>query len=389
MSETEHDNKIGVYFHVPFCRAPRCAYCDFYSTTADSGKMARWLEAAACECRLAREERFGGHWKVASVFFGGGTPSLLNPRQIKQLLDTVSSCWELAPAAEITVECNPEDLSREWAQGCLRAGVNRLSVGVQSFDPDYLAAIGRCRGPVKADEALRRAGEAGFRRLAADLILGGPGSSERLVLAGVERALELGVDHLSLYGYHLDPPAAGFGRSGFSPVDDDAWGGQYLAVCDLLHGQGWRHYEISNWAVADAALCAHNLFYWHRRPYLGLGPSAHSFGPGEYRTANKADLDAWLNAAEGSDFGSVREAEVLDETTVLFEKVMLGLGLDTGLELELLERAVGHGVQEKIELLVNKHHVQIQDGRLSLTDTGFLLYDTVACELLPEPGHAG
>ncbi len=379
----KNGKKFGVYFHVPFCRASRCAYCDFYSIAAGRSAVGSWLEAVAAECEQARQGRFGGSWTVSSIFFGGGTPSLLAPRDIAGLLEVVGRCWNIAGEAEITVECNPEDVDGRWAGGCRKAGVNRLSVGVQSFDRHYLAAIGRRHRPGKAARAITVARKAGFAKVSADLILGGPGSSEPLVLGSVERALELGVEHLSAYGYHLDPPASGYGRAGFGPVDDDAWSGQYLAVCALLRKRGWRHYEISNWANGDDAQCRHNLTYWERRPYLGLGPSAHSYGPGETRTANAADLERWLAAARSGDFSAVRTRETLDGDTVACEQVMLGLRLEDGVPLRLLERLHGAETAQKLDLLAGRSLLALRSERVCLTDGGFLLYDSIAGRLLP------
>jgi oxygen-independent coproporphyrinogen-3 oxidase len=280
-------------------------------------------------------------------------------------------------------------VDERWAAGALEAGVNRLSVGVQSFDTVYLEAIGRCHLPGQAEKALKAAVSAGFGRVSSDLILGGPGSSVEIVLSGVERALELGVEHLSIYGYHLDPPATGFGLARYRPVDDDLWSDQYLAVCELLDNLGWRHYEISNWAGDDSALCEHNLFYWKRLPYLGLGPAAHSFGPGEVRTSNRPDLDGWLKAAMAGDFSSVREAEKLDRETVLFERVMLGLRLDDGVELDLLERIHGAVLPALLDKLIGSVYAYIQDNSLCLNDSGFLLYDTLAAELAQEAERTG
>ena len=381
-----NDKKFGVYFHVPFCRTPRCAYCDFYSTPVSRAGIESWLEAACAECFEAGRESFDKGWTVSSIFFGGGTPSLLDPQDIDRLLETVSRCWAVASEVEITVECNPEDVDSRWAAACLDAGVNRLSVGVQSFDSGYLAAIGRCHRPGKAARALTEARNSWFAKISADLILGGPGSSEQIVLESVDRALELGVEHLSVYGYHLDPPASGYGRTRFSPVDDEAWAGQYLAVCSLLESHGWRHYEISNWARTDSALCRHNLVYWQRKPYLGLGPSAHSFGPGEFRWANAADLDSWLAAAAagvGKKFSAVRELEMLDEDTVACERVILGLRLDCGVSLALLEQLHGAKASAKLEGLVREGLAIIDGGRVCLTSEGFLLYDSIAGQLLP------
>ncbi len=379
----KNGKKFGVYFHVPFCRAPRCAYCDFYSTLLSDSGIEGWLEAVQAECIDAFRTGFDESWTVSSLFFGGGTPSLLAPEMIAGLLETVSHCWAIEPGAEITIECNPEDLNRRWAGSCLEAGVNRLSVGVQSFDQDYLAAIGRCHRPDKAAQALTDASKAGFAKISADLILGGPGSSEEVVLASVERALKLGVEHLSIYGYHLDPPATGYGQARFSPVSDEQWSGQYLAVCALLKNKGWRHYEISNWARSDTAISSHNMTYWLRKPYLGLGPSAHSYGPDETRTANLADLERWLAAARGADFSAVREVELLDRDTVACERVILGLRLHSGVELKLLEQLHGAAVATKLELLADKGLASIRDGQVSLTAKGFLLYDSIAGQLLP------
>ncbi|MFH1069887.1 MAG: radical SAM family heme chaperone HemW [Candidatus Glassbacteria bacterium] len=378
-----HAGPIGIYVHVPFCRWPKCAYCDFYSVAWDETLARRLVDTVSREFAAALNDPFWRNSMVGSVFFGGGTPSLVGTEIISELIELFREELEFDHAAEITLECNPEDLDLSYADGLRRAGVNRLSVGCQSFDGAVLEALGRCHGARSSHKALETARAAGFERVSADLIIGCPGSSVESLANSVETALQLGVEHLSIYGYHLETGASGWGRKGYGPVEDEAFRGQYLAACECLARPGWRHYEISNWAVGDPALCRHNLGYWQRRPYLGLGPSAHSFIPPDRRRWNLPDLDLYLEAGSRGRWEDDRGGEILDPGQLALEKTMLGLRLDTGLTGSELDEFAGESVTAALGELEAEGLVRVGKvgGRVSLTAEGFLLYDSVVGRL--------
>ncbi len=376
---------FGVYVHVPFCARARCPYCDFYSLVGAEGMIPAYLAAVERELEAARRGEFAGAGPVRSVFFGGGTPSLLEPAQVGQLVERVDNAWGLAPDAELTLEANPEHLEPERLAGYRDAGVNRLSVGCQSFGEHALAALGRRHGVQHCRTGLTLARAAGFERLSADLIFGGPGTDEEVFLASLAEALALGVEHLSLYGYHLEEGCPALGRPEYAPAGEESYRGQYLAACGRLEALGWRHYEISNWARDNQALGRHNLLYWRReRAYLGLGPSAHSFLPPDRRWWNRADLAVYLKEA-GQAESAFREAERLTPDQQLEESLLLALRLDSGVERALVGRLLGAAAATVALAELERRGLvrPVGQDRLALTDQGFLLYDSVVEFLVP------
>jgi len=376
---------FGIYIHVPFCRKAKCPYCDFYSVQAEPGLVSEYLKAAELELESAGAGPFGSLSVVETIYFGGGTPSLLAPQDVGRLISKVDSLWTVAREAEISLECNPEDLDFERAVTYRQAGVTRMSVGCQSFDRLTLRSLGRSHSADQSRKAVQFARKAGFESVSADLIFGGPGSSEVSVAGSIETALGLGADHLSIYGYHCDQGSRGFGRKKYEPLGEDLYCSQYLAACSLLESCGWLHYEISSWAGGSQRLCRHNLAYWRRgTAYLGCGPAAHSFWPPDVRIWNREDLEIYLKAP-GLPGEPLRLKEELSPDEILAEEVMLGLRLAEGIEPELVERFLGVQTGETIQALSREGllHSTLA-GRLALSDKGFLLYDSIV-ELLSSP----
>lgn len=347
----------------------------------DQALLKSYLHSLEIELQAASGQFFTPDCEVASVFFGGGTPSLLAPEQVEKVIGRIGSLWPLAADVEITLECNPENLTDQWAAGCRSAGVTRLSVGCQSFEPKALAALGRRHSVEANHRAVEAARRIGFERISTDLIFGYPGSDKDSILRSVETAINLGVEHLALYGYHLEEGASGFGSPEFAPAGDDNYCEQYLAACMAIAGSGWLHYEISNWAKDEAAICRNNMLYWKRGAYLGCGPSAHSFLPPELRVWNQPDLHRYLEAA-GKDILAIRESERLSPGQIRFEKVMLGLRLAEGVDRELIRSFHGQQTGRILEGLVESGLVRSAvDSRVVLTDKGFLLHDSVVEQL--------
>ena len=361
---------LGLYLHVPFCRT-RCRYCDFYRVGENRERMDRF--------RAALEREIDG-WTslhgapVASVFFGGGTPSLLAPEEIESLLARLGRRFALAPDAEITAEANPSDLEPERLRGLRAAGVNRLSIGVQSFVDRELRLLGRRHDAAHAAAAVYEARAAGFENLSLDLMVGIPAQTDGSFAASLERALELAPDHLSLYLLEV--------HSG-SEVDflrrerprlfagEEAQRRRYLAMRHRLERAGYRQYEISNFARPGRE-CRHNLRYWRCEPWLGLGPAAHSH-VGERRFRHPADLDAWC-----ADPMAVEELPV--ERGV--ERVMLGLRLAEGVEETAFAAAGVDAAELGRRLLRLAPFVERRGRRLCLTPEGYLVSNAVLAELL-------
>ncbi len=375
--------RFSLYVHVPFCRDIKCPYCDFYSVPARDNLIADYLVALDREIGFSAGSWPGQGSRVETVFFGGGTPSLLSPGHLQYIVEKVSAVWSLDSTAEISLEANPEDVNESSAAAWLEIGVNRLSVGCQSFDDNVLAALGRRHDAACGRRALVAARRAGFERLSADLIFGEPGCSVRSLTGSVTEAIGLGVDHLSIYGYHLEETCLAHGRPEFAESGEDEYNGQYLAVCECLLEYGWRHYELSNWARDKSSACSHNLAYWTGRPYLGLGPSAHSFQPPDRRFWNRGDLEEYIRCGwrTGSAM-SCREGEFLSARQRLSENLMLGLRLEDGAPVSLVGQILGRSTAAVLRELDDSGLLHLRDSRVRLTDRGFLVLDCVVDRIL-------
>ena len=368
---------LGIYIHVPFCSGEKCPYCDFYSVSWPEPEVVEGF-LSALELELTRSvEGYPQDLPVESIYFGGGTPSLLDPEEVRRIYRRIKSLWSVCSDAEFTLECNPENLNLSRAAGYLSAGVNRLSIGCQSFDNHQLALLGRTHSADDCREAIENAEKAGFVRLSADLVFGGPRSDERLLFDSIEKALALGVRHLSLYGYHLEKTCPAYRKPDLAPVEDELYRSQYLAACSKLENTGWKHYEISNWAASNAEFCRHNKAYWSHRPSLGCGPAAHSFRPPDLRTWNPADLEEYLKSQEQKAPLSGR-TERLGREQVLCEEIMLALRQEPGVETALIGEFLGERLGETLQALQEEGLGSLTEcGRFALSETGWLVYDAI------------
>jgi oxygen-independent coproporphyrinogen-3 oxidase len=317
----------GLYVHVPFCLT-RCGYCDF-NAYAGLGHLAeRYVQALMAESRLAAPDWQASRFR--SIFLGGGTPTTLPALVIVNLVDHLRSTFEVAPDAEVAVEANPDTVDEAYLAE-LRPAVTRLSMGVQSFDEAVLLALERVHSPVSAMRAFAAARAAGFDDVNVDLIYGADGESVASWRRTLEEAMALGPDHLSAYALTIEP-ATPLGRKVAAglvpPPDPDLQAEMYDLACELLGGAGYAHYEISNWA-RPGHQCRHNLVYWRRRPYLGLGAGAHSFLDGR-RWWNERPPQAYLEAVEAGCL-PVGGEELLTGEDRRLEDVFLCLRTDAGL----------------------------------------------------------
>jgi putative oxygen-independent coproporphyrinogen III oxidase len=324
---------FGVYVHVPFCLA-RCHYCDFVTYTGMEGLRRPYAAALLEEAARAVAALGPEPPVVTSVFVGGGTPTLLPPEDLARLLGRLRELLVLAPGAEVTVEANPETVDAAMAAGLAGAGVTRVSMGAQSFDDRVLAALGRVHDAARVPAAVATLRAAGVPALNLDLIYGGPGEDGRSWSATLEAAVALGPEHLSAYALTIEP-ATRFGRLVAAgrmaePAEDDL-ADRYDAACRTLAGTGYAHYEVSNWARPCHA-SRHNLTYWRRGRYLGLGAGAHEFD-GTTRRWNVAGVPAYL-AAVNRHRRPTEGQERLDPGQARFEALALrlrtvgGLGAD-------------------------------------------------------------
>ncbi len=362
-----------VYVHIPFCLS-KCAYCDFNSYAGAEALIPAYLRTL--EREMDAQQADWQRERVTSVYFGGGTPSLLSPGQIGELLDAVEERFELEPAAEITVEMNPATWDEEAMCEAVGLGVTRLSIGVQSLRDGTLRELGRPHNAEAARDTLCSAVASGAASLSADLIYGVPGQSLEEWKQDLREIVDLGVPHISAYALTLEgdtPLAAREARGEFVLPDEDETALLYFAACSELAAKGYEHYEISNFARPGHA-CRHNAGYWDRRPYLGLGAGAHSFN-GEVRRWAPNSLAAYSEAALAGclTYGEER----IDTTTARSEEIMLGLrtarGLDAG-TVKLDERTWGAWAREG--------WLSATGDRLCLTDAGMLLSNELISSLL-------
>lgn len=327
---------------------------------------------------------------MSSIYFGGGTPSLLSAGQIAGILTTVRTAFAVAGEAEITIEANPGTVDRAYLSALRAMGINRLSLGVQSLDDHELALLGRIHTATGAREAVRLARDAGFDNINLDLIYGLPGQTLSAWRNTLRRAIEMGPEHLSLYALTLeeDTPMWRTVREQQLPaVDPDRSADQYQAAEDMLAEQGYRHYEISNWARPGRE-CRHNLGYWLCRPYLGVGVAAHSFLDGR-RLANTGSLDAYLAAYSGGHEPALEMDEHIGPDLEIAERIILGLRLCEGISLEDMPGIdFGQRYRRQIAEMEGAGLLEYGDGRIRLTRRGRLLSNEVFWRFLPEPAGA-
>lgn len=364
---------MHLYIHVPFC-ARRCSYCDFAIAVRREVPSAAYADALRREWDEWRDSpEWSGFAALATLYLGGGTPSRLDPDVLARLLGRITGDRPLAAGAEVTLEANPEDVTPDRARTWHGAGINRVSLGVQSFDPAVLAWMHRTHTadqPARAVEVLRRAG---IERISLDLIYALPPEVPRDWDRDLAQALALAPVHLSLYGLTVEqhtPLGRWVHRDEVHPVADDAYAADFLAAHERLTAAGFRHYEVSNYAQPGHE-AVHNSAYWTRSPYLGLGPSAHS-GLRDRRWWNVREYAAWVEAI-GQGVSTIAGEETLDREALELERLYLGLRTDTGLSASLVPEAPR-------VTWVREGWATIQAGQLRLTPEGWLRLDALVAQ---------
>jgi oxygen-independent coproporphyrinogen-3 oxidase len=373
---------LSLYFHVPFCRR-KCGYCSFISFAGREGDITAYVDALTAEIVITKLTDS----KVRTIYFGGGTPSLLTPAQVARLTDVVDETYDVDACAEITFEANPGTVDAAYLKSLKDSGVNRLSLGVQSLSDTELTFLGRSHTAAQARQSITKARAAGFDNLSLDFIYGLPG--RRLVdwEAMLDGIATLSADHLSLYGLTLEadtPLGAAVARGEVPAPDADAAASEYELASEKLEVAGFHQYEISNWARPGYE-SRHNSVYWERGEYLGLGVAARSFFDGK-RIANTANLDEYL-ATLASGRLPRQDIEEIDEATALSEAIILGLRLTDGVSLGDIGRAFSINLQSRyaaeIAELSALGLVETSGDRLRLTPKGRLLGNEVFIRFLP------
>jgi putative oxygen-independent coproporphyrinogen III oxidase len=375
---------FGVYIHWPFCLS-KCPYCDFNShVRREAIDEARFVRAFTAE--IAANAARIPERTVSSIFFGGGTPSLMQPATIAALIEAVATAWRMAPDAEITLEANPTSVEANRFRGYRAAGVNRVSLGVQALDDRALVALGRTHS---AREALAAVGVARsvFKRYSFDLIYGRPNQSPGEWARELQSGLEEAGEHISLYQLTVEPdtPFAVLHAAGKLQLpDEDAARGLYDVTQDICAARGLPAYEISNHARPSGE-CRHNLVYWRAQEYAGIGPGAHGrldIGNERHATATEKRPEAWLSRVESRGHGLVAD-DVLTSTERADEFLLMGLRLAEGIDLARYERIAGRAINPGRVAMLRRYGLieMSQSGRLRVTLPGFPLLDAVVADL--------
>ncbi|MGQ0608102.1 MAG: radical SAM family heme chaperone HemW [Chloroflexota bacterium] len=388
MSEAPHH----LYVHVPFCRLV-CAYCDFVTVGGKAGQIPRYVDALLRE--VATRPAPG---ELHTIYFGGGTPSLLTGEQVGRIVEAARGRWERQALEEITIEANPSERETPDWPGFRAAGVTRISLGVQSLRNQELEELARGHTAREARTAFGAARAAGFDNISVDLIYGIPGQSIDDWRDGLLRALALGPDHVSCYALQLAlvpdewaaPPRPGALRWRHRMVgrqDDGLASEQYTLAAEILGGAGYGHYELSSWAQAGRE-SRHNSAYWARRPYTGIGAGAHSYDGAGERSWNVRELDRYLRVVEAGE-RPIAGLEHLDEPTRVFEAIALGLRRVDGLDREAFAAEFGGDPVERfaaqLDDLRARRLLAWDADRLRLTSVGRLHASEALLSLLPEP----
>lgn len=370
----------GIYVHIPFCKQ-QCSYCNFHFST--SLRLKEPLLAALKQEMILRQNELHGQ-PVETIYLGGGTPSLLHAEELLRLFDTLFEHYTIGALKEVTLEANPDDLSSAYLKALRATPVNRLSIGVQSFREQDLKYMNRAHTAQQSDYAIKAAQDAGFENLSIDLIYGTPGLSDAGWKNNLAQVTALQIPHLSAYALTVEEKTRlhhdiRVGKS--LPVLPEQAAGQFEILHQWAHEQGYLHYEISNLARPGRE-AVHNTSYWQGVPYLGFGPSAHSFS-GKERSWNVANNAFYIRALEQKELPA--EREILSDADRLNEYIMTSLRTVWGLDLGKVEAVFG--ASERARLLqealpfIEKNQLTEKEGRLVLTEQGMLFADALAAAL--------
>ena len=373
----------GLYIHIPFCKS-RCIYCAFYSTTAEQMKQA-YVDAVCREMELRKAvyEKEGKDVgkTIATVYLGGGTPSQLSPTQLQQLFDTIARHYDVSDDAEITIECNPDDVTEAFAELLRSLPVNRVSMGAQTFDDDRLQFIHRRHTSKQVTTAIQRLREKGIHNISVDLMYGFPEETLEEWEYDIQQALALNVEHISAYAltYEEGTPLYRLLEEGkVKEIDEERSLAMYDRLIDRLQEAGYEHYEISNFS-RKGWRSRHNSSYWQLVPYIGIGAAAHSYD-GRRRQWNIADINSYINHIQQGIVPA--EGELLDKDSRYNDHVMLALRTCEGLDLSTLDSDERSYCEETAKKFVLDGLLVKADNHLRLSRKGLFVSDMIMSELM-------
>lgn len=371
----------GIYIHIPFCKT-RCIYCDFYSTTRS--ELKRKYIHALCRELKARKEYLHGE-PVKTIYFGGGTPSQLEEEDFKQVFKTIEETYGLESAQEITLEANPDDLTEAYVSMLRSLPFNRISMGIQTFDDPTLKLLNRRHDAAQAIEAVHRCRKAGFRNISIDLIYGLPGETDERWRHDLQQAVTLNVEHISAYHLTYEEGTRIYEllqSHRVNEVDEESSVRFFTMLMDTLSAAGYEHYEISNFCEPGLH-SRHNTSYWQGIPYLGCGPSAHSYN-GKEREWNVASLEEYIRSVEAGE--RQHELELLSPTTRYNEYVMTRLRTQRGISPSEIEQEFGTKLWQYCMQTATPHldsgKLERKDDHLRLTRQGIFVSDGIISDLM-------
>lgn len=377
----------GIYLHIPFCKQA-CSYCDFYFVTRTQMRP-DFVRALISEIRSWRDTAVAES-EIETVYLGGGTPSQLSLQELEEIFRALRETFQIR-GDEVTMELNPDDVNRMYLQGLKRLGVNRASMGVQSFDEERLQFMNRAHTTSEAHKALDLLASEGFASYTVDLIYGCPGQTEKELHEDLSQLLQYSPPHLSAYALTIEPRTRlgkqlELGR--LKPAEDEQVAAQMQLITDRLQEVGIQRYEVSNFSRPGCE-ALHNRRYWDHSGYLGLGPSAHSFwwdGDGARRWVNSADLNRYIRSWSGGSRKVSEEPEWLDNLQLAEERLMLGLRTVQGVSIRELENRYHYLLQpgqvEWIEKMEMEGLLKQKEDRVRLTDRGIAIADHLVLELI-------
>lgn len=371
----------GVYVHIPFC-ASRCLYCDFFSTTALE-RRSEYVDTLLKEMELRKEEKTDyGTGEVETIYIGGGTPSQLRAEELGRIFDAVYAHFLVSEDAEVTVECNPEDVDKDFVDKLKSLPVNRVSMGVQTFDDDRLRFLGRRHNRSKAVDAVHVLQDIGYENISIDLMFGFPGERISDWEQDLERAVRLDVPHLSAYSLMYEEGTRltqlrDVGK--ITPIDDEQSLAMYTLLIEYTEKSGYEHYELSNFSKPGYS-SRHNTCYWTGVPYIGFGAGAHSYNGRLTRRWNVLSLDKYMKGVISG--GCYYETEQLSDKDVYNEYIMTRLRTRNGINLEELDCLYGENevntlFKETMERHLSLGNLTVESGHLRLTRKGLFISDSV------------
>jgi oxygen-independent coproporphyrinogen-3 oxidase len=375
ISNVSHN--AGLYIHIPFCRS-KCSYCNFYSTTALDG-IDDFTKALMAEMNLYKTSL--SHFDT--LYIGGGTPSLLTVKHVSDILTHIRETFSIMNNSEITIEINPADVNFHELQLLHQMGINRISIGIQSFDDNILAFLGRRHTGCQARNIITDTRQAGFDNIGLDLMYGIPGQDPSSWKDTLREALSFEVEHLSCYQLDIEgntPLGKCYRRGEFHLPDDDEQYDIFMITSSLLEDAGYIHYEVSNFARNRAFISKHNSKYWNHSQYLGLGPAAHSFA-GNRRWWNKCSLTAYLEDIQKGK-APVAALEGLSREELCFEALFLGLRTMEGIHLQNFHKVFEYDLlsekAQMIQMLEESGLIRTEDGYLRPTRAGLAVADSLS-----------